>query len=69
METSSEAKSARLLTIYARLLSDRTLRKAELAAEFGVTQRSIQRDLDKVWEYVFTALFFNGAGAAAGCSL
>ena len=48
METSSEAKSARLLTIYARLLSDRTLRKAELAAEFGVTQRSIQRDLESL---------------------
>ena len=48
METISEAKSARLLTIYARLLSGRTLRKAELAAEFGVTQRSIQRDLESL---------------------
>lgn len=48
METISEAKSARLLTIYARLLSGRTLQKAELAAEFGVTQRSIQRDLESL---------------------
>ena len=45
MEPVSEAKSARLLTIYARLLSGRVLQKAELAEEFGVTERSIQRDV------------------------
>lgn len=45
MEPVQEAKSARLLAIYARLLSGRVLQKAELAEEFGVTERSIQRDI------------------------
>ena len=46
MEEFSELKSARLLSIYARLLNGRVLKKALLAQEFGVTARSIQRDLE-----------------------
>lgn len=48
MEQISEAKSARLLSIYARLLSGQLLGKAELAAEYGVTTRSIQRDMESL---------------------
>ena len=39
MEQRSELKSARLLEIYTRLEQGRTLKKADLAQEFHVTQR------------------------------
>lgn len=46
MDKSSEVKSARVLAIYARLLSGQILRKAALAQEYGVTERSILRDVE-----------------------
>lgn len=46
--TESDAKSARLLTIYSELISGRLLNKAELAQRFHVTQRSIQRDIESL---------------------
>ena len=48
MEKSAEAKSARMLAIYARFLSGKTLGKKELAQEYGVTERSIQRDMESL---------------------
>lgn len=48
MRSFSEAKSARLLSLYARFLSGQVLNKAELAAQFGVTERSIQRDIESL---------------------
>jgi len=48
MEFISEAKSARLLSIYARFLSGQVLRKGNLAQEYGVTERSIQRDMESL---------------------
>ena len=52
MEEYSELKSARLLSIYARLLNGRVLNKRELAQEFGVTARSIQRDLESLRSFL-----------------
>ena len=52
MEEFSELKSARLLSIYARLLNGRILNKQELAQEFGVTARSIQRDLESLRSFL-----------------
>ena len=52
MEEFSELKSARLLSIYARLLNGRVLKKALLAQEFGVTARSIQRDLESLRSFL-----------------
>ena len=52
MEEFSELKSARLLSIYARLLNESVLNKRELAQEFGVTARSIQRDLESLWSFL-----------------
>lgn len=46
MDSYAEAKSIRLLTMYGRLTDGRILRKAELAQEFGITSRSVQRDLE-----------------------
>ena len=43
---STEAKSMRLLALYSRLLNGETIKKQELVDEFGVTQRSIQRDIE-----------------------
>ena len=39
-------KSARLLEIYSRLSEGSVLKKSELAQDFHVTQRSIQRDIE-----------------------
>ena len=48
MEQFSESKSARTLAIYARFLSGQTLNKSSLALEYGVTERSIQRDMESL---------------------
>ena len=48
MEQNAEAKSARMLAIYARFLSGQVLGKAELAQEYGVSERSIQRDMESL---------------------
>ena len=52
MEEFSELKSARLLSIYARLLNGRVLKKTDLAQEFGVMARSIQRDLESLRSFL-----------------
>lgn len=48
MDTRAEAKSMRLLAMYGRLMDGKVIRKKDLAAEFGVTQRSVQRDLESL---------------------
>lgn len=48
MEQISEVKSARMLAIYARFLSGQVLEKRALALEYGVTERSIQRDMESL---------------------
>lgn len=48
MDMWAEAKSMRLLAMYSRLIDGKTIRKKDLAVEFGVTQRSVQRDLESL---------------------
>lgn len=48
MKDSSEVKSVRLLSIYVRLLPGQVLSKSALALEYGVTERSIQRDIESL---------------------
>ena len=48
MEHLPEAKSARLLTIYSRLVNGETLNRPHLAQEYGVSVRSIQRDMESL---------------------
>ena len=48
MEHLPETKSVRLLSLYTRLLSGKTLDRTGLAEEYGVTVRSIQRDIGAV---------------------
>ena len=48
MDAYSEAKSMRLLTMYSRLLDGKSLKKRELAEEFGIAERSVQRDMESL---------------------
>lgn len=43
-----EAKSARLLSIYSCLSAGKVLKKAELAEQYHVTLRSVQRDIESL---------------------
>jgi predicted DNA-binding transcriptional regulator YafY len=45
-------KSFRLLNMYERLNRGEALRKADLAAEFGVTLKTVQRDVDDLRAYL-----------------
>lgn len=48
----SENKSFRLLNIYERLNKGETVRKAQLAAEFGVSDKTVQRDIEDLRAYL-----------------
>lgn len=48
----SESKSARILSMYARLNSGVILKKSDLAEEYHVTERSIQRDIDSLRDFI-----------------
>lgn len=48
MEQQAEAKSTRLLSMYVRLLNGVVLRKKDLAQEFGVSLRGVQRDVESL---------------------
>lgn len=47
----ASAKCYRVLEVYSRLIAGKVIRKQELAEEFGVTPRSIQRDIDTVRDF------------------
>lgn len=47
----SARKHDRVLEIYSRLLSGEIIRKQELADEYGVNPRSIQRDIDSIRDF------------------
>ena len=48
MENIAAFKSDRLLQMYSRLVNGEILSKQNLAQQFGVTQRSIQRDIESL---------------------
>lgn len=52
MKKLQNLKSGRILAIYARLQSGRVLNKADLAREFGVNERSIQRDIEDLRDFL-----------------
>ena len=49
---SAESKSSRILSMYARLSSGGILVKRELAEEYNVAEKSIQRDLDALRDFI-----------------
>lgn len=56
----STRKHDRVLEIYSRLLSGEVIRKQELADEYGVTPRSIQRDIDSIRDFYSNRAGKNG---------
>ncbi len=52
MRTEKDDKIKRVLTIYSKLLEGYVVNKAEEAALYNVTQRSIQRDLEDIRQYL-----------------
>ena len=52
MEPNAEAKSARLLEMYANLSRGDVLSKAELSAQYHISERSIQRDMESLRSFI-----------------
>lgn len=52
MEKLLEAKSARLLVIYSRLVNGEIISKVELSEQYHVSERSIQRDMESLWSFI-----------------
>lgn len=62
MEDGNLGKSNRILYLYTELLNGQLIRKDRLAEQFGVTERSIQRDLETVREFLDRERMENGYG-------
>ena len=52
MEPNAEAKSARLLEMYANLSRGDVPSKAELSAQYHISERSIQRDMESLRSFI-----------------
>jgi len=65
MNTEKEAirKHERILEIYTRLLSGEVIHKEDLAEEYGVTPRSIQRDIDSIRDFYSNRITTGGESA------
>ena len=50
----SESKHIRMLSLYIRLNAGEVLTKKGLAEEFNVNERSIQRDIDSIRDFLYT---------------
>ena len=59
-EEEKSAKIARVLGIYTKLQDGCIVSKAEEAVRYGVTERSIQRDIDDIRRYLENASAENG---------
>jgi predicted DNA-binding transcriptional regulator YafY len=60
MESIGKDKVGRILTIYSKLMNGATVNKAEEATNFGVTERSIQRDIYDLRNYLEQDAFGDG---------
>ena len=63
MEEMQIGKSNRVLFLYSRLMHGQMLRKDELAAEFGVSEKSIQRDLEAIRDFLDRRVAQEGFGS------
>lgn len=52
MKDASSAKSWRLLDIYSRLVNGEQLKKSELALQYQVSEKSIQRDMSSLRDFM-----------------
>ncbi len=55
MKAEEKDKVARVLSIYTKLMNGYLVNKSEEAAAFGVNERSIQRDIDDIRDYLDTS--------------
>ncbi|MGN0505497.1 MAG: helix-turn-helix transcriptional regulator [Lachnospiraceae bacterium] len=60
MEVEKNAKLERVLRIYTRLMNGETLNKSELANDFGVNEKSIQRDIEEIRNFLDCQMAENG---------
>ena len=60
MEAESEGKNNRILGIYTKLLNGEIVNKTETALNYGVNERSIQRDIDDIREFMDKQVVENG---------
>ena len=58
----SEGKGNRLLGIYTQLLNGEIVNKAQTAGEYGVNERSIQRDIEDIREFLDSQTVKTGIG-------
>lgn len=63
MEEVNLGKSNRVLYLYTKLLHGQILRKDRLAVQFGVNEKSIQRDLETIREFLDREKVEKGYGA------
>ncbi|MCM1251699.1 MAG: WYL domain-containing protein [Clostridium sp.] len=63
MEELNYGKSSRVLHLYTMLLRGQVLRKDKLAQQFGVNEKSIQRDLETIREFLDREKMEEGYGA------
>ena len=59
-ESIGKDKVSRILTIYSKLINGAIVNKAEEATNFGVNERSIQRDIDDIRNYLEQEAFEHG---------
>lgn len=52
MDEMDRQKSSRILYLYSELLDDRVIKKSEAARRFHVTEKSIQRDLNEIRNFL-----------------
>lgn len=52
MDEMDSPKSNRILYLYSELLDDRMIKKSEVARRFHVTEKSIQRDLNEIRDFL-----------------
>lgn len=52
MESDGNNKVGRVLSIYTKLINGAVINKAEEAQYYGVNERSIQRDIDDIREFL-----------------
>jgi len=62
-EKEATRKHDRVLEIYTRLLSGEIIHKEDLAEEYGVTPRSIQRDIDSIRDFYSNRTTYGGESA------
>lgn len=52
MSDSKKDKIYRILELYTKLLNGESIKKSVVAKTIGVNERSIQRDIEDIWEYL-----------------